>query len=262
MARKKVDSNKLAKMAKEKPSSETVSTQVGQVGPVRNVILTLRNRVLSGLFLALPIVITFIVIKWIYDTLAVGVIRPIAEYLASIWYQNDASKKVQVDETVLTIITSFLAIIIILAILFCLGMFFRSRLHRLMDWILLSVPGVSTIYSAVTKVIDAIQKSRESDTKKSQRIVLVHFPHRGMKVPAFVMSTCQDKLTGKTILCVYAPSTPVPTSGFMMLVPEDDVTDLSWDMQDTLQAVMSGGLTVPDTVDYFSSLEEVQRRSS
>jgi uncharacterized membrane protein len=50
---------------------------------------------------------------------------------------------------------------------------------------------------------------------------------------------------------VYVPTTPVPTSGFFLLVPEEEATELNWDSQQTLQAIMSGGLTVPPVVSYF-----------
>ena len=59
------------------------------------------------------------------------------------------------------------------------------------------------------------------------------------------------KAPGKTILCVYVPTTPIPTSGYMLMLPEDDVTELSWSLDETLQAIVSGGITVPEKVDYF-----------
>ncbi|MEZ6104638.1 MAG: DUF502 domain-containing protein [Pirellulaceae bacterium] len=101
------------------------------------------------------------------------------------------------------------------------------------------------------KVIDAFQRNQSK--QQFQRVVLVEFPHPGMKVPGFVTSTCTDRLTGETILCVYVPTTPVPTSGYMLLVPERSVLDLSWDVQETIQAIVSGGITVPQYVDYHSS---------
>ena len=72
-----------------------------------------------------------------------------------------------------------------------------------------------------------------------------------MKVPAFVTSSCVDVATGKTILCVYVPTTPVPTSGYMLMLPEEDATEVSWSLDDTLQAIMSGGISVPEKVEYF-----------
>ena len=132
---------------------------------------------------------------------------------------------------------------------FVAGMFFRSRLHRFVDWFLNSVPGVSNIYSAVSKVINALSTSTDQQSK-FKRVVLVQFPHPGIKAPAFVTGECTDANTGRKILSVYVPTTPVPTSGYMLLVEQDDVIDLNWDLEETLQAIVSGGITVPGTVSF------------
>jgi uncharacterized membrane protein len=95
--------------------------------------------------------------------------------------------------------------------------------------------------------------SNPSGEQRAQRLVLVQFPHPGMKLPAFVTARCQDCETKKNLLCVYVPTTPVPTSGFFLLVPEDEVTELNWDSEQTLQAIMSGGLTAPAEVSYYKS---------
>jgi uncharacterized membrane protein len=93
-----------------------------------------------------------------------------------------------------------------------------------------------------------------------KRVVLVAFPHPGMRSPGFVTASCRDEATGRTILCVYVPTTPIPTSGYMLMVPEDEVTELDWSLEETIQAVVSFGLTTPHTVQYFPADEAVQTR--
>jgi uncharacterized membrane protein len=114
----------------------------------------------------------------------------------------------------------------------------------------LKVPFVTTIYKAVRNVFVALRQD-PSDTARFKRVVLVKFPHPGMRVPGFVTSSCKDEATGKIILCVYVPTTPIPTSGYMLLVPEDEITDLPWDLNETLQAIISGGISVPPKVNYY-----------
>ncbi len=143
---------------------------------------------------------------------------------------------------------SLLAVVSLLAILFVAGMFAQSRLHKVFDWVLLKVPGIKTIYAAVSNVLNSV--SGAQGVKDFKRVVLVEFPHPGMKAPAFVTNECVDAATNKTILCVYVPTTPVPTSGYMLMVPEENVVSLNWDLQETLQAIVSGGITVPDKVSY------------
>jgi uncharacterized membrane protein len=92
---------------------------------------------------------------------------------------------------------------------------------------------------------------KEPGQQQPRRVVLVAFPHPGMKVPAFVTGSCRDLDTQKVLLCVYVPTTPVPTSGYFMLVPEEEVVELNWTPEETLQAIISAGLTAPPQVRYF-----------
>ena len=64
------------------------------------------------------------------------------------------------------------------------------------------------------------------------------FPHPGMKVPAFVTGSCRDAETQKVILQVYVPTTPVPTSGYCLLVREKEVVELNWTPEQTLRAII------------------------
>ena len=215
---------------------KTVTSNIGSLKLIR-------NRVIQGLFVVLPLFITYFVIKWLYDTLYSVALRPIAYGLRWMWkLEGDNSWGMEA-------FLGFCALGLVLGVLFVAGMFFRSRLHRFVDWFLNSVPGVSNIYSAVSKVINALSTSTDQQSK-FKRVVLVHFPHPGIKAPAFVTGECTDANTGRKILSVYVPTTPVPTSGYMLLVEQDDVIDLNWDLEETLQAIVSGGITVPGTVSF------------
>ena len=206
-----------------------------------------RNRVIAGLFVILPIYITYALLKWLYDLLYSNVLEPIMYGLRRLFGFADVNAD---PSWHLTLLLSFVALLLVITVIYIAGMFFRSRLHLFVNWILLNVPGVKTIYSAVSKVFDAISSSQQ-DVNKFKRVVLVPFPHQGMKAPAFVTSECTDVTTGRTILCVYVPTTPVPTSGYMLLIPQEEVVDLNWDLEETLQAIVSGGITVPKQVSYL-----------
>jgi len=213
----------------------------------------IRNRIIAGLFVVLPIYITYLLLYWMYNLLYSNALEPIATWLRYSW-QLESSQ--QEPSWGLTFSLSVVALGLMISVLYVAGMFFRSRLHQFVNWILLTVPGVKTIYSAVSKVFDAISSSQ--DTKNFKRVVLVPFPHPGMKAPAFVTSECIEEKTGEMILCVYVPTTPVPTSGYMLLIPQAEVVDLNWDLEETLQAIVSGGITVPKSVSYWDDDEAVE----
>lgn len=212
----------------------------------------IRNRIVAGLFVALPIFITFLVMDWAYRLLLKTIIGPIGRFLLGIWFPQSEAGGSGTEELPLWIeyvLAPIVSIGMVLGLLFIAGMFFRSRLHRLLDWVLLNVPGVNVVYSAVKNVVDALGSS-QTDTERFKRVVLIEFPHPGIKVPAFVTADCEDQDTGEKLLSVYVPTTPIPTSGYMLLVPESKVVEIDWDLNETLQAIVSGGITMPDKVQY------------
>ena len=227
---------------------ETKSS-TGIVGNLRNI----RNRVIAGVFVVLPVFITFAVIGWLYNALYFYALGPIAALLKSTYFSNGADDVINGamnDKSgyYLDAICSGLAVVSLLAILFVAGMFARSRIHQVFDFVLLKVPFIKTIYAAVNNVFKSM--SGAEGMRDFKRVVLVEFPHPGMKAPAFVTNECIDQATQQTILCVYVPTTPLPTSGYMLMVPEENVVPLNWDLQETLQAIVSGGITVPEVVSY------------
>jgi uncharacterized membrane protein len=227
-----------------------------------------RTRIFGGLLLVLPIVITIATVYWageklyswiIYPgtgllvrLLGVGADRrpagepangpaPAADALAGLpqdlplWYEVAASG---------------IVVLILFLLLYLAGMFVGSRLRDVITWIFHRLPLISSVYKAVSGVFEAIELQQKMQEQQVQRVVLIEFPHPGAKCPAFVTNSCRDEVTGRKILCIYVPTTPLPTSGYMLLIPEEDVVEIDWDLNQTLQAVISGGMSVPLTVHY------------
>ena len=207
-----------------------------------------RARLLQGLFVVLPVAVTFGIVAWLYGLLRNTVIAPIARIVVDLATPGPDNDPLPVWFE--SVAAPLIAILLVVGLLYVAGLFLNSRVHQLFDWLLMRVPVVTTIYSAVVNVVKTMQRTGDAGSR-FQRVVLVPFPHPGVKAPAFVTSTCEDVATGKTIVCVYVPTTPVPTSGYMLMYPEEEVTEVSWDLNETLQAIVSGGLTVPPRVEYY-----------
>jgi uncharacterized membrane protein len=206
--------------------------------------------VLGGLVLLTPFLITFWIIRWIYSILEKNIIDPLA--MVILWKLKWTTSSTELPYWFETFAAPFVSLVIALVLLYVCNYFSDSRLRWAFSWMLTRVPVISQIYNPLRKMFQTL--SSPSGEQKAQRLVLVPFPHPGMKLPAFVTARCQDCETKKNLLCVYVPTTPVPTSGFFLIVPEDDVTELNWDSEQTLQAIMSGGLTAPAEVSYYRSL--------
>jgi uncharacterized membrane protein len=210
----------------------------------------IRNRLIEGLFVLLPILLTFWILLWLYSILDKYAIHPLATLVLLKARMLPGTE--ELPYWFETYGAPFIGGVLALMIVYCCGALAHSRSRRALDEILLRVPIVSQLYDAVRNVFQGFSQS--GDRPKPQRIVLVPFPHPGMRLPAIVTSVSHDIATQKAVLCVYVPTTPIPTSGFFLMIPEEEVTELNWDIQQTLQTIISGGLTAPPLVSYHKVL--------
>jgi uncharacterized membrane protein len=81
-----------------------------------------------------------------------------------------------------------------------------------------------------------------------QRVVLVEFPRRGMKVVGFVTRVMLEDGTGREMAAVFIPTTPNPTGGYLEVVPLDELTPTDWTMDQAMAFIISGGAVAPDTL--------------
>jgi uncharacterized membrane protein len=207
-----------------------------------------RDRIVSGLLIALPFLITLWVIAWLYSLLELKVIDPVVGFL--LWKLKWTSSSTELPYWFETYAAPIIAIIIVLALFYTIDLFAETRLRRTIGWTLRRIPIFGHIYNPVQQIFQSLEQ--KPGEPRPQRMVLVTFPHQGVKVPAFVTGVCRDINTQKIILCVYIPTTPMPTSGYFLLVPEEETTELNWGTEQVLQAIMSGGLTCPREISYFS----------
>jgi uncharacterized membrane protein len=213
----------------------------------RGVVRSIRDRIIGGLLLVMPLLITLWIFSWLYTFLEKKVIDPLVGLV--LWKLKWTTSSTDLPYWFETYAAPVIAIILALVLLYCLDLLADTRLRRAVGWFLASVPVISHVYNPVRKMFQSLDQQPEQPSK--QRIVLIKFPHPGVKLPAIVTAACRDIETQKVLLCVYAPTTPVPTSGYFLLVPEEEVTELNWTSEQTLQAIMSGGLTAPPEVSYF-----------
>jgi len=213
---------------------------------------------MSGILLTLPIVITFWIVYWIVLTLEQFLLNPIAGVLHRIhaWItDNPALQELKLPDWWYNVASPVLALCLMLAFLYAMGLIVRTWVYRTLDWFLLRVPIVATIYRAVRNVVDSLG-SQFRGGADFKRVVLVEFPHPGVRSLGLVTNALRDETTGRTILTVCVLTGLMPPAGFTLFVPEESVTNIPWSVNDTLQTIMSGGITAPATVHYFRAKGE------
>ena len=125
---------------------------------------------------------------------------------------------------------------------------FGNELLRVGERLLNRVPIARSIYYGVKQLFEAIFSSSTSPQSFS-RVVLVEYPRRGIWGIAFVTGAVRGPVArafdGESMLNCFIPTTPNPTSGFYLLVPESDTRELDLSVEDGFKVIMSAGLVTP-----------------
>jgi len=142
-------------------------------------------------------------------------------------------------------------VIVLLSALIIIGMFTRGYFGkffvRLGDQIVSKMPFISSVYSLLKQVFETFF----SEKKQSfNQVVLLEYPRKGVWVIGFVSAETSGetakKLNGK-MLNVFVPTTPNPTSGFLIFVPENEVIKLKMSVEEGLKFVISCGIVTPES---------------
>ena len=145
-------------------------------------------------------------------------------------------------------VNNALALVATLLLLYVIGWLANRVLGRRLlagfDAVMDRIPMVRTIYDG-TKKLTAMMQKKPSGT---QRVVLVEFPHPGMRTIGFVTSTLREQQTGREMVAVFVPTTPNPTGGYLEIVPLDCVTPTDWTVDQAMAFIISGGAAAPDNL--------------
>ncbi len=205
--------------------------------------MAIRRRIISGLVFALPLAITLWIVHWLVSTIQAIVLDPVAWLVRSLMRAEDLES---LPGWWRQFVSPLAALVLVLVFLYFLGYFGRTRLYRAFEWLILRVPIVTVIYKAVRNVFASLNQPKPGE--KFKRVVLIPFPSREVMAPAFVTRTTRDEVTGRTYLVVYLPYAPLPTAGMILTVPEEDVVELDWDVNEMMQTLISFGLSAPEVM--------------
>ena len=189
---------------------------------------------LTGLVIWVPVAVTFWVLQIVIGTLD-----------QSIWLIPEHLR----PHNTLGFNIPGLGALITLAIIFLTGVvaanFFGQQIVRWWNNILSRIPFVSTIYKAIKQVSDTMLSPNGQAFRKA---VLLQYPRQGTWTIAFLTGTPGGEVAHalKTEhVSVYVPTTPNPTSGFFLLVPKNEVTELDMSVDDALKYIISMGVVAP-----------------
>lgn len=202
-----------------------------------------RGNFLTGLAIVLPVIITVGVVVWAFrnissitDLLLIFLPRELTHEGNGngpmYWYWSVAALLVAVVLTAL------------------LGRatrnYFGKKLIGWMDLVLLRVPLMNKIYGTIKQVNEAFSPSSKSSF---QQVVMVEFPMAGQYAVGFITSSVQGEILQRSkqqLVSVFVPTTPNPTSGFLILLPETSITRLDMSVAEGIKYIISLGAITPE----------------
>lgn len=198
----------------------------------------IRNRMLTGLLLILPIYVTFFVVKFLFSFVG-GTLSPIIKKAFQLY--GISLPRTSIDEFIIT----FLGIILTFISLYFLGIFAANFIGKSIisyfENLLTKTPIVKNIYSSVKQIIHSISLPGKQAFK---RVVLIDFPKEGAKSIGFVTGTTEYN-NGEKFITVFIPTVPNPTTGFLIFTTESAVIDTNLTVEEAFKTLFSGGVLTP-----------------
>lgn len=203
----------------------------------------LRKNFFTGLAVLLPAVVTILLIRFVVIKTNLLLLEPIAGRL----------KPYLLGNVMLEYLMRGTLFILIVLIIVLIGYGTRVLLLRTFfsyfEKLFFKVPMIGKIYSAVREMSKAFLGHSKWIFK---RVVLVQYPRKGIYSIGFVTSEAKGEVQDKTVeklVSVLIPTTPTPLSGFLILVPEEELINLDMTIEEGLKLVISGGIVpLPDRI--------------
>jgi uncharacterized membrane protein len=186
----------------------------------------IRRIFLTGLLVFLPIVVTFSIVGWLFNKIDSLFREPLETIfgfpLVGIGF-------------VLTILLVFITGIIA-------SNFFGKKFISWAECIIRKIPIVKTIYIAIKQIIDTVFEDRQKAFKSA---VLVQYPSKGIYALGFITSEAPSEIQKKCnedMESIFIPTTPNPTSGMLVMIPEKDIIFLDMPVESAIKLIISGGI--------------------
>lgn len=193
----------------------------------RPLLQTLWGRLLTGIVVAVPLIVTLWVLNLAYTYIA-KISEPLWELL------NVHSP------TLLNFITT---ILLLVAVGFMTTHVIGRQLIEYAERILLRVPLISPLYGAVKQVWDSFRMMKASP--QSKRVVYLEYPSEGSLLVGFVTGHYYEARFQKEYTLVFLPMAPNPLAGFVVAVPPEKLIECSLSFEEASKLIVSGGLVVP-----------------
>ena len=186
-----------------------------------------------GLISIIPIGIIYVIIKWVLE-LSIG---PAQSILVNLFPSE--------DQSIVWLIAFILTVLFILFCGYIISSLFGKFLFSEIEKIISQIPVVNSLYQTVKSITDSISNK---DKQAFSKVVLIEYPRKDVWTIAMVTGESTNK-DGKKFYHLYLPTTPNPTSGYMLYIAVEDVVETDMSTEEAMKVVISGGTLSSDRND-------------
>ena len=200
-----------------------------ETSTIKHVLKQLRSNIIAGILLIIPLLITLIIIIKLF----VWVDSALPLVLGVEWAKG-------IGITVTLVIAYFAGLLA--------KNYFGKKIIDIGNAVMSNIPILNKIYLGVQQIVDALSLQNK---KMFERVVLIEYPKDNCYTIAFVTSNKNAdfaKKVGEDLVSVFIPTTPNPTSGFLLYYPEKDVINLDIPVEVAVKRIMSAGLLNGDHI--------------
>ncbi len=197
----------------------------------------LRQYLLAGLVVWLPILVTIGVLRFIVELLDRSIALLPKAYNPEVWFGYPIPGFGVLLSFVILLLTGIIA-----------TNFIGQRLVRWSELLLTRIPLVRSIYNATKQVIQTVLSS---DSDAFRKVLLIEYPRQGIWTLAFQTSQVSAHLAnyvGREMVSVFVPTTPNPTSGFLMMLPKDEIIEVDMSVDEAFKLIVSLGVVQQTTL--------------
>ncbi|MGH7488841.1 MAG: DUF502 domain-containing protein [bacterium] len=203
---------------------------------------TIRAKLIAGVLTVIPLLVVWIVLNFVFSILfAVG--SPVAAgFIMFITDHFPTANPILTNPVLQWVVAIVCALLLLYTIGSIASRVIGKKVIEVMETLIARIPFVQTIYSASKKLIVMLQQ-KPGD---AERIVLIDYPHPGLKTIGLVTRIFHDSKTGQELAAVYVPTAFNPTAGFLQIVPMSSLLPTSLTMDQAMTMLVSGGAMGPE----------------
>ena len=202
----------------------------------------LNKYIFTGIMSIIPIGLTF----WIIQKLFLFFSVPGKSIINIFFNVDDINTANAYILNIIYILEYIIGFTLTLIFLYVLGIVISNvigkKFYVFLEHFLEKIPIVSKIYSTIKNITDSLSKP---NSQAFQKVVIIEYPRKGLWTLAMVTGECKNE-KNEELYNLFVPTTPNPTSGYLILINKNDVKQTKLSVDEGLSIIISGGMVIPD----------------